>query len=306
MAAYDIITLSELKRAIPASGAGKDTELLEIISRASRRLERHYDRRFIYRAPPSGEAAVVNAQSWANGAITVAAQPNSAGRTLIVTFTSATAGMLTITGLVAGVSTTETFDAANGLTQHGVQFFTGSVTAAAANAAGAGTVTVTTSQGYIEYHSPYCGSSEIRTIEWPIQQVVEVNEDLNLTFAAATALVAGTAYTVRSRRKIARISNLLDFPWLLGRRVVKIRYSAGYTPGTVPQDLKDHCSNLAAWMFRYGQRSFHGDVSVSDGTGTFALSGPPMITSGMEDGLSAYIRGEFEGTGERDFDLEVA
>lgn len=306
MSAYDLITLAELKRVVPAAGTVQDGYFPEVVSRATRRFEQRYDRRFLYRAPPAGESVIVNGVSWAAGAIAVANQPNSAGRTLIVTFSQATGGTLTFTGTVAGVAgVTEVFDAANGLVQHGVKFFTGSLTAAAANVAGAGTVTVTSSQGYIEYHSPYCESSEIRTLEWPIQQVVEVNEDLNLTYAAATALTAGTEYVVRGRRRIARISNLLDFPFYTGYRVVKVRYSGGYTPSTIPQDLKDNVAALAAWMYRYSTRGLHGETSESNALGSFAF-GPPMITTGMEDALSGYLRSEFERTGERDFDTEAA
>jgi len=307
MAVFDLITPAELKRVVPAGGTAKDTELAEACTRASLQLEHRYDRRFVYRAPGSGEAVVVNAQNWADGAIAKANDPNAAGRTLIIAWETATGGTLTVTGTVAGVAgVTEVFDAANGKLQHGVKFFTAISAIVAAAAAGAGKVTVTTSLGYVEYHTPYSACSEIHSSEWPIQQVVEVNEDLNRIYGTTTALVAGTDYVVRERRRIARISNLLDFPFLAGYRTVKDRLSAGYfTTGSVPQDLKNEAAAVAAWIYRYNTSGRQGLESGSEAQGSFVLAGPPMVTSGQDVALGFYIRPEFERTWERDFDLEA-
>ena len=312
MAAHDLITLEELTRYHPISGPGRDDFLRECIARASRRIEQYLDRRIVYRAPGEveGNGNIVASATCTNGALTVAAQPGSGGRTLIVTFDgSVTSGTVTVTGTVAGTAgVTEVFDSAAGRIQHGVKFFTAISGAAVTGATGDGTVKVGSSQGYIEFHTPYPGAFEIKTLEWPVRQVREVNEDVAATYTAATALTEGTAFQVRKeRRRIARVSGQLEFAWLSAYRSVRLIYSAGYfTAASVPDDIKEVACALAAWIYREADRMHPGLQSGSDATGSFVSIGPAMLTTGMKEKLDAYNRGEFERTGERDWDLEAA
>jgi hypothetical protein len=124
MAAYDLATLAEFKEALGGKGGtSKDSAMRAALARASREVEQACGRRLVYRAPPEvvGSANVLPSTAFANGAVAGVVQPNSAGRTLIVTFGSGiTAGVLTVTGTVAGVAgTARDFDVANGLVQHG-------------------------------------------------------------------------------------------------------------------------------------------------------------------------------------------
>jgi hypothetical protein len=307
---FDLITIPELKRHVPFSGNGQDAFAAEEISRASRTIEQYLDRRIVYRAPGEDEQndnAVASA-SWASGSFSIASQPGTGGRTLIVTWDVATSGALTVTGTVNGAAgTTEVFEAANGRVQHGVKFFTAISAVAAVNAQGSGTVKLGYSQGYVEYHTPHY-PSELATIEWPIRQVAEVNEDLNLVFGSTTALTTAQYQIRHERRCIARVSGGLDFPWYAGRRVVKVTYSAGYFgTANVPQDLKQVACRLVGWSMREALRQQHGQQSGTDASGTFAVVGPAMLTTGMKAQLDLYIRGElFDRSGERDFDLEAA
>lgn len=308
--AYALVSLTELKAFYPSVGTALDAEMERVITRASRRIEEHLDRRIVYRAPTTSEAQVYSG-NWANGSPAVGAQPNAAGRTLVVTFTSATGGTLTVTGTVAGVvGITEVFDAANGVSQYGAKFFTAISGQAIAGALGGGTVTIGTSQGYTEFHSPR-GESELAPIEWPIAQVIEVNEDLNLTYAAATALTAGTEYVVRQGssvlRRVARISNLLDFAFYSGHRVVRLRYSAGYFgTANVPATLKEVALRLAALGLSESINKRVGISSASDALGNFTRFGPATLTDSLKEDLAAFERGSFGWAAERDFDLEAA
>lgn len=318
--AYAQVTVSEFKSYCVLTGVTRDQEIERAIDRASIDTEQYVDRRLIYRAPTEDDDAIVALATIATGALALAGQPNSAGRTLVVSKTDAdhslTAGVLTVTGTVGGVAgTTETFDLSSGDVLHGVKFFTAVTAAALTGCAGQTSVDkvkVGVSAGYTEYHSPYEPDrvSEITPIEWPVQNVVEVNEDVTLAFGTGTALTSAE-YQIRSgssiSRRVVRISNLLDFPFITGRRAVRLRYSAGYKgAAAVPSALKGFCLELAAWHYQYADKKDFGFTSRTDALGSTSRSGPPMITSGMASRLASYQRIEFDRNAERDFDLEAA
>lgn len=287
------------------------------ISRASRGIEQACGYRLVYRAPPaSGETTVVNAASFVNGPIAFAA-PNSAGRTLAVTFSSAVAGTLTITGTVAGVAgVTEVFDAANGPVQHGVKFFSAiSAAVAAGVAAPTGTVTALPSQGYVEYHTiPVtlnCDRALLRTLERPLRQVLAVYEDPYRLYGSDTLLVVDTDYTVAAGRgNVERLSAGVSYGWQTGRRAVKLVYSAGYfTAANVPVEIKGHALTLARQFFKEGETGRASEVASWSGPmGTGSRFAPATISRSIYDALwsGGHVNVEADFTGERDFDLEAA
>jgi hypothetical protein len=317
---YAQVSLTELKAFMGVAGDTKDQELEGCIALASQDVEEEGlgGRRVVYRGPIESLVNVMAQATLANGdsVPAIAGQPNSSGRTLVVTKVDAdrgiSAGTLTVTGTVGGVAgSTETFDLTAGNELHGVKFFTAISALALTGVAGAGggdSLKIGTSPGYTEFYSP-CDTSEITPIEWPIQNVIEVNEDINRTFPTTTALTAVTQYEIRegssARRRIARVSSSLDFGFYSGYRVVRVRYSAGYkTQATVPQKIKSVCLELAAWYFQHSDRRQYGLTSISDATGSRSFSGPPVMTSGLSGRLAAYVRPEFEMTADRDFVLE--
>lgn len=320
LASYAQVTLAELKRYITAKGSTKDQELEDAIALASEDTEDALGgRRVVYRGPIEDDDNVMASATLANGdsTPTIAGQPNSAGRTLVVTRVDAdrglTQGTLTVTGTVAGVAgVTEAFDLTDGDELHGVKFFTAVSGLALTGVAGSGegnTLRIGTSPGYTEYHSP-CDSSVITPMEWPIQNVAEVNEDVNRTFPTATALTTAQ-YEIRepysARRRVARVSSSLDFAFYSGYRVVKLRYSGGYrTQASVPSKIKAVCQELAAWYFQHADRKQFGLSASTDASGSRTFSGPPIITSGLRGRLAAYVRPEFAVTAERDFSLEAS
>src|SRR5437773_11746984 len=102
------ISLDELKRYIPATGNLLDRELEEAIALSSQDIEQEGlgGRRVVYRGPVEDDDNIVASVAIANGSLTLAGQPNSAGRTLVVTKTDADRGLadgiLTVTGTVVG------------------------------------------------------------------------------------------------------------------------------------------------------------------------------------------------------------
>lgn len=320
MAALDLITLADLKVYGPIGGAQADAALKQFITAASRLIEGDLGRRIVYRAPPDTAAStIVNAQAFGTGAIAVAAQPASGGRTLIVAFSAATSGTLTIVGTVAGVSKTVVFDAANGLSQHGTDFFT--AIASVTGAAGTGTVTVTSSAGYLDYHTAnrraadghFSGADTMLSLyEWPGQQLLEVNEDPARVYGTSTKLVQGTDY-ILSRPNDGDVlirqatSSPFSWSWLPGWRAVRVTYSAGYTVATVPEEIKDACRRLAYLMWQEKDRGQIEVASGSNALGSWARMGPASLTRTMRQALTPYRRNRFgSDTAERDFDLEAA
>jgi hypothetical protein len=320
--AFAQISLAELKRYANVAGSGKDQELEDAIALASQDIEEEGlgGRRVVYRGPVEDDDNIMAAAALANGPSfpSIAGQPNSAGRTLVVKRVDAdrglTGGTLTVTGTVGGVAgTTEVFDLTAGDELHGLKFFTAISGLSLAGVAGSGagdTLQIGTSPGYTELYSP-SGGSEIIPLDWPIQNVVEINEDLNGVFGVTTALVAGTQYEIREpfsvRRRIARVSNLTDYAFYPGYRVVRGRMSAGYrTQAKVPPKIKGVCKELAAWYYQHSEKREFGMQNVSDGLGGRSFSGPPLLTDGMKNRLAAYLRPEFDATAERDFALEAA
>lgn len=314
LASFALCTLSELKRYINAKGSGTDAELEDAIARASQEIEENgvNGRRLVYRAPIEDDDAVMTAATLVDGASTpsIAGQPDSDGRTLVVTLVDADrslkGGILTVTGTVDGAAgETETFDLSDGNELHGVRFFSAVSGLALAGVGGAGagdTLQIGTSEGYTELFNP-CDTSEIQPLEWPLQNVAELNEDLNREFGATTVLTS-SEYEIRDasslRRRIARVSSGLDFPFYTGHRIVRLRYSAGYRGrANLPPAIKGVCLELAAWHHQHAERQQYGMTSQSDGLGSRSFSGPPVLTAGLLNRLAGFVRPDFYLTADR-------
>lgn len=312
--AYALCSLADLKDEVRAQGIGVDALLERIIGRCSLGVEARAlrGRRVIYRGPIESSTSVVNVQAFTSGALTLAGQPAGA-RTLLATLTgdtdrTVTAGVVTVTGTVGGVpGQTETFDFGTGAAEiHGVKFFTAVSAAALAGAVGGGAgdkVSVGTSKGYVEYHSPglrsggggvygsgggiygsgggggydasnYAyGPPILYTTDWPIQNVYEVNEDYTRAFASPTVLVADTDYLLNARDgELRRLSGSYEGYWLKGLRSVRLIHSAGYAGlAAVPQDIADFTLRLAALTYREIVRQQQGITSQSDVTGNVTV-----------------------------------
>ena len=293
---------------------------IQALNHASAQIEEMCDRRFVYRAPPEiqGSANIV-AEVTLLGAsnLTVLGDPTAPGRTLIVTKTDAdgsvTAGLLTVTGTVAGVAgVNEVFDLALGPVLHGVKFFT-AISAAALSgvvgAAAADMVKIGTSLGSVEYHSPCRGSSKLLTLERPLRQVLEVNEDIDRAYGSTTVLVAGTGYQVRDSEMghLVRLSSSFESYWAPGYRPIRLLYSAGYfTSANVPLAVKEVCLRLAAMMCREQQGKTWGLSGQSNPEGNWQRFDPVGLTEAMQQSLGPHMRARINLTGERDWDLEAA
>lgn len=313
MAALDLITLADYKVYRPVTqGAARDAAWSGLITAASRMIENELGRRLRYRAPATTESAVLASTAWGVSSPAVSAQPNSAGRTLIVTFTTATGGTLTVVGTVGGVSKTVVFDAANGLVQHGLDFFTAIASfTIGGTPTGAGNVAVTTSQGYIEFHT-LGGTERLLPLEWPIANILEVNEDISRTYGTSTRLAVGTDYLLSTGGLsedgvITRVNGVYRRAWFGGWRAVKLVHAAGYSIATVPEEIKDVCRRLVSLTAQEVESKQIEVASGSNALGSWSRFGPATLTKAMREQLSPYRRSRFNSdTGDRDFDLEAA
>lgn len=315
---YALCSMSEFKALLTVTGGTKDDDIERAINTASRLIEADLGRRLRFRAPEEveGGANTVASVAIANGSLTVAAQPGTGGRTVIVTLTDADrsvrAGTVTVTGTVGGTAgVTEAFDLADGQSRyHGRRFFTAISSIVVASLVGASAsdfIKVGTSLGYVEYHSIFGGEYKIKLREWPLYAVAEINEDSARTFASTTALTVSTEYETAANGAVTRLSSSLPTSFESGWRALKARYSAGYGAiSSVPPDLRNVCLTLAGMIYQEPQRGPLGTTSVSDQLGNFTRLAPTGITSAMSASLGEYRRPDiFDTTAERDFDEEA-
>lgn len=315
MAALDIITFADLALYKPITGADATAIARwgRNITDASRLIEGDLGRRIVYRAPP--EVLTLDnilSTAFANGT-PAGSQPNAAGRTLVVNFPStATAGTVAVTGTVAGVAgTTETFDVADGLVQHGLKFFSAISGVVIAGAVGGGTLRIGTSLGYVDYHRRRRDCpQELASREWPRVQTNELNEDAARAFGTTTKLVEGTGFLLTRRTDgdfLVRLSSSLPIAFLDGWRSVKDVYSGGYRAAQVPEDIKGVCRRLAILLHDEVE---HGRIEVATGSGplgSWSRFGPATMTRTMRAQLARFRRNRFgTDTAEPDYDLEAA
>lgn len=317
MASLDLITLADLKAYYPMSGTGRDAMLRTWITVASRLIETYLGgRRLVYRAPleiASGDNIVADVDI-ANGALTLAGQPNSTGRNVVVTLTDAnrsiSAGLLTVTGTVGGVAgETEVLDLSLNTQLYGVKFFTAisaaAVSALTGNAAG-DKIKIGTTVGYLEYHTARRSYPHLRSLEWPVINVLEVNEDPARVFGTSTKLVRDTGYALTpSEGLFTRLSGVDPTLWACGWRAIKKIYSGGYaTLAAVPEDVKDTCRKIVKLFYDEIEQGRLGISGASDATGNWTRFGPAGLTREIKDQLYNHRRFR-SGTGEREFDLEA-
>lgn len=318
LAPYALVHPDEFKRTITAQGGSKDDVIERAINTASRLIEAELGRRLRYRSPAEQENAAntVADVALAVGSLTVAEQPDSSGRTLIVSLTDADrsvkVGTVTVTGTVGGVAAqTEVFTLSDGPRLHGRKFFSAisgiTVAGVTQPTGGADTIRIGTSLGMVEYHTPR-DPYTIRLLERPYM-IAELNEDpVDLEYAALTALVHDVDYRFAFDGLVTRIDSRRAYAWRSGYRALKARYSGTYGAlSTIPDDLRQLCISIAAPMYQEMNRADVGMQTQSDALGNFTRFGPSgVLTQGHKDALAEYRKPDlFYATGQRDFDLEA-
>lgn len=313
---YALATLAELKEIIPVSGSGRDDALRQAINRASRWLEEHAGRRFVFRAPTVDADAIIAAV--VSGAQTIAGSPPSPGGTLVVTVPSTiTAGTLVVTGTVAGVAgVTETFDLSLGIpTLYGVKFFTTVASATVSGLTGTGTPTVGYSLGYVDYFTPRRGSPHLRLLDYPVRQVLAVHEDSTRAYDAATELEEDEDFLVTGaargcpRGVLERTSASDSGPaaWLCSFRGVRVIHSAGYfTVANVPTSLKGLAVRLAKFMYDEEQESTLDTQQESDSMGSRTRVGRSTFLKAIREEAEEFVNHAWPGDALRDWDQEAA
>jgi hypothetical protein len=313
--AYSLASLSDFRDTLNIKGSDRYDIAERAIATASRLIETETGYRLRYRAPEevSGAANLVASATLANGALSVAAQPDSAGRTVVLSLVDTARlvsdGTVTVTGTVGGTAgQTEVFQLADGPRQHGRKFFSAvsAVTVAgyttASNAVR--TIKLGTSVGMTEYHTLGSARSRINLLE-RIYAIAEVNEDYDRLYAAATALTT-SQYEIVGTRTLQRVLDRLPDSWETGYRAIKVRYSGGFGGiSTLPSDLVDICIRVAGPIYQEWTRGTLGVQSQSDQLGNFTRWSSARLSDDIKSDLAPYRRGDiFDSTGERDFELD--
>jgi hypothetical protein len=327
--ALDLISLSDLGAYKARGGPERNRALVRFITAASRAIEAEVGRRLRYRGPlevAGGANIVADTAFTAAGALAIANQPNAAGRSLVVTVKDAdpetpiTGGTVTIVGTVGGVpGTTVVLDLSAGLVQHTLEFFTAVTSITVAGQAGdaaADRIKVGSSLGYTELHTvERCSESWVLLpIEWPVANVLEVNEDASRTFGASTRLTAGTDYQLAvaderqmGRSSLIRLSSSLPTAWMFGFEPNKLVLTAGYSATGVPEEIRGIAERLVELLDDEISNGRLGVSARSDPSGNFTRFAAAALTPEMRRQLAAYRRRTYATeTGQRYFTLEEA
>lgn len=281
---FALCSLADARHALNGipSSASVDDRLESIIAGLSRATEQIAlrGRRAVFRAPIEDDDAIVASVLPAAGPLTLAGQPNSAGRVVVVTVTDAdrsiTAGTITVTGTVAGVpGTTETFDLSLGVEElFGGKFFT-AISAASVGSDLVGPnstdrIKLGTSKGYVEYHSPGYRQARLFASDCPIYSTLEVNEDGDRAYGSSTALLAGTDYLENARDGVlTRLSGDAETWWTEAPRAVRHTYSGGYIGlGNVPDEIRWAVAHAVARVYDDVRRQAQNKDSESNALGS--------------------------------------
>jgi uncharacterized phiE125 gp8 family phage protein len=126
----------------------------------------------------------------------------------------------------------------------------------------------------LKKHTDYldCYADDVSILrEYPVRKIHSVHNDTHHLFGPETLVAPNGYYTLPD------MGNGGDVPFFLafrtsrlryGEKVLKVKYTAGYAPEEVPDDLRAACVELAAWnMSRYRGRRIGLTGSVRGRTG---------------------------------------
>lgn len=282
--------LKEIKTELRITDTARDEEIAALADRVAEVFEDYADRKFVYRGDLETANAIVAAQSWANGSLTLAGQPAGI-RSIHVEWSKAEAmaGSALVTGTLLGAAVTETFVCpSEGGMLRGTKLFDAITSVVVSGApASAGTVNFGTVLPYEEYHSfDEVRRAEIYLLERPVLVIGEFCEDVGRAYAASTRLTGNDYALSNEMGKVIKTKGMLgiDFPedyffrfpqklptFAWGPRVLRIKYTAGFKydalRSNVPGSLRDGYLQQIAVRWREADRKMQGTSSTSDAAG---------------------------------------
>lgn len=134
----------------------------------------------------------------------------------------------------------------------------------------------------VEYHSGDGCSGAIMLNNFPVSEVDSVYVDATREFAAGT-LVQASSYFVHDDTGVLELIGE-DSYWLLGKKNIKVTYTAGYALADMPQDIQMACKLLIGYIYRTFYSQWRMGVSsetIGQKTVTFDKVAMPKEVEGM-------------------------
>jgi hypothetical protein len=303
---HSLVSLQAFKDRVllQADDVGRDRLIGGILGGASRIVEDYCRGLFAWRGVIEDDDNIVASVAITNVALTLAGQPNAAGRCLRVTITddaqALTAGRLTIVGTdLAGAALSDVVDfqrresGLNWCSANVYKTVTSATVSAAAGTTSSTLIKIGTAKPITEYHSLECPGYPSVFTRWKnVIQVLELNEDTSRAYETGTVLAADE-YTIDKRRgrlvRIAGGSSPVNFQY--GHRVLRNIYTCGFAlnpqRSNAPSTLADVVLELAILRWRQTERKMQGVSSVSDTAGNVTRFSTGDLTKGMKDELDA-------------------
>jgi hypothetical protein len=310
---HSLGSLQAFKRrgGVTATSNANDAKAEELIGSASAIVERYCGAHFMFRGVRESDDGIVADVAITNTSLTLAAQPNSAGRALRVIVTDAdrqlTAGRLTITGtnlsdaVISDVIEFNRFEAGLKVSTTNVyKTVASAVISSAAGNVAATKIKIGTALPFVEYHTVEAGTDTVFLRYRHVLEILEVNEDANRVYGSGTRLTPDTQYVLDKRRgRLTRVGGSATQDFLYGFRVLRVTYTAGFQSDAlrsfVPDELADVAIELAILKYRQSERGLQGVSSVSDASGTVTRFSTGDLTDRMKDQLEPFRRSAYKG-----------
>lgn len=111
-------------------------------------------------------------------------------------------------------------------------------------------------------------AAELQLPVAPVSAITTVHQSYNETWDA-TSLVSSDDYALIGPAGRVRVVFDSGVRWYTGRRVIRVAYTAGYTPESIPDDLADGIARLAAHVMTVGRGGRKESASRAGGSATY-------------------------------------
>lgn len=297
---------------------GENLALEACGERASEEIEAYCGRRFVYRGTfAADEGDILAPLALANGSpFGSPAAVSSEGRTLRVKVTDPAyalrAGTITITGQgyagsyadgLSALSERILLPSSRGGCEVALsKVFAGAITIAVADLVGHGADTKMSVSSVLpcrDSWSPREPRAYVWLLDYPVQQVLEVNEDDARTFGTGTRLVLDRDFVLdRETGELTRVTGSTPYEWRTGVKVGRGDYVGGYRDSAdkamVPRGLRSACAQLGIMIYREVARELQGVSSRSDAAQT--VTRYSMAGLGLFSELDARSQGTLFGS----------
>lgn len=127
-----------------------------------------------------------------------------------------------------------------------------------------------------ELYDSVWGRTMLQLRQYPVTAVALVEEN-------SVALVEGEGFQWYTNGAIARINGRLERRWVIGRKIIDVTYTAGYSP--IPDDIVLVCTGIVARHFDAGVVYASSPAGAASAITSIALEGSDSISYAEPPGM---------------------